>query len=165
MRGKRFILLVSQFHPALSRSLVRGATEALRRAGASSRAIRVIDVPGAFELSVVAAHAARSRPRPHAIIALGVLIRGQTPQYEVLAHAVAEGLTHVSVTTGVPVTFGVIVAETMAQARARANPVRWRRYRKRGQLAHGAGSSGNRGEEAALAALGVLRMFEKEGMR
>ena len=145
--GKRFVLLVSQFHPALSRSLLRGATEALRRAGASAGAIRVIGVPGAFELPVMAAHAARSRPRPHAIIALGVLIRGQTSQYEVLAHAVAEGLTHVSVTTGVPVTFGVVIAETMAQARARAN------------------GSGNRGEEAALAALGVLRIFEKEGMR
>jgi len=75
---------------------------------------------GAFELPVMAAHVARSRPRPDAIIALGALIRGETPQYEVIARAVAQGLTSVSVTTGIPISFGVIVATTLAQAQARA---------------------------------------------
>ena len=93
---------------------------------------------------MVAAHAARARPRPHAIIVLGALIRGQTPQFEVIAHAVAHGLSALSVETGIPVTFGVIVAGTPAQARARAG-----------------GSHGNRGAEAALAALSVLELFER----
>jgi 6,7-dimethyl-8-ribityllumazine synthase len=96
-----------------------------------------------FELPVVAARIARSRPRPHAIIALGALIRGQTPQYEVIAHAVAQGLVQVAVSTSIPVTFGVIVATTLAQAKARAG-----------------GPMGNRGEEAAMAALAVLRLFD-----
>ena len=142
-RGKQFVLIASQFHASISRSLIRGATSVLRRAGASSHDIRLLWVPGAFELPVVAARAARSRPRPDAIIALGALIRGETPQYEVLAHAVAHGLSHVAVTTRIPVTFGVIVAATLAQAAARAG-----------------GSMGNRGEEAARAALDVLRLCE-----
>ena len=143
VKGKRFVLIASQFHASLVRSLVRGAAGTLRRHGAASGAIRVVWAPGAFELPVVAARAARMRPRPHAIIALGVLIRGQTSQYEVIAHAVAQGLSQVSVSTRIPVTFGVIVASTRAQAAARAG-----------------GSLENRGEEAALAALAVLRLFE-----
>ena len=143
-KGKRFVIIASQFHPAFVRALVRGATKALRRHGASTRNIRLLWVPGAFEVPLVAARVAGSCPRPDAVIALGVLIRGQTPQYEVIAHAVAQGLTQVAVTYRLPVTFGVIVAETPAQAKARAG-----------------GPRGNRGAEAALAALGVLQLLER----
>ena len=142
-RGKRFVLIASQFNESIARALIRGAEAALRRAGVSARHIRLLWVPGAFELPVVAARMARARPPPHAIIALGALIRGQTPQYEVLAHAVAQGLSHVAVETRIPVTFGVVVATTVAQARARAG-----------------GSMGNRGKDAALAALAVLHLFD-----
>lgn len=143
-KGKRFVLIASQFNRPLTLALVRGASAILRRGGASSSNIRVLWVPGAFELPVVAARLTRTRPRPDAMIALGVLIRGETPQYEVLAHAVAQGLSQVAVTARLPVTFGVIAAETVAQAKARAG-----------------GSLGNRGEEAALAALAVLRLFKQ----
>ena len=143
-KGRRFALIASRFNDALSRALVRGAAGALCRAGASSADIRLLWVPGAFELPVAAARVAKSRPRPHAVIAVGTLIRGQTPQYEVIAHAVAQGLSQVAVTAALPVTFGVIVASTLAQAKARAG-----------------GAMGNRGEEAALAALAVLRLFER----
>ena len=95
-------------------------------------------MPGAFELPVVAARVVAGRPRPDAVIAVGAILRGETPQYEVLAHAVAQGLSQVAVTSTIPVTFGVVVAQTMAQAKARTN----------------------RGSEAALAALAVLRLFE-----
>jgi len=140
-RGKRVVLIASQFHPSIGRALVRGATTVLSRAGVSRVRVRLLWVPGAFELPVIAARVARSRPQPHAVIALGALVRGDTPQYEVLAHAVANGLTRVAVETGVPVTFGVIVATTLAQAKARAG-----------------GSMGNRGAEAAEAALEVMRL-------
>ena len=86
---------------------------------------------------------AKARRRPDAIIALGALIRGQTLQYDVIAHAVAQGLLQVAVTHRIPVTFGVIVATSVAQARARAG-----------------GRLGNRGAEAALAAVDVLQLFE-----
>lgn len=142
-RNRRFVLIASRFHEPIARSLVRGATDTLTRHGAARRQIALCWVPGAFELPVVAARLARRRPRPDAIIALGALVRGQTSQYTVLAQAAAQGLTQVSVTSGVPVTFGLIVAESLAQARARAG-----------------GSQGNRGEEAALAALAVLKLFD-----
>ena len=143
---KRFVIIASQFNEPLSRALIQGAAEALRRSGVPSRNVRRFWVPGAFELPVVAARVARKTPRPNAIIALGALIRGQTPQYEVLAHAVAQGLSQVSVSTGIPVTCGVIVASNATQASARAG-----------------GSMGNRGSEAALAALAVLQLFEELG--
>ncbi|MBI3020383.1 MAG: 6,7-dimethyl-8-ribityllumazine synthase [Candidatus Omnitrophica bacterium] len=143
-RGERFVIIASQFNRSITRALVVGATDVLRRSGASSRNIRLLWVPGAFELPVVASRLAAGRPRPHAIIALGALIRGETLQYEVIAHAVAQGLTEVSVRTGVPVTCGLVVATTFAQAKARAG-----------------GASGNRGTEAAMAALDVLQLFDQ----
>ena len=144
VRGKRFVLIASQFNQPITRSLVRGALETLRGAGASDRQIKILWVPGAFELPVVAARIAAARPRPDAIIALGAILRGETSQYKVLAHAVAQGLSQVAVTAVVPVSFGVIVAETAAQARARAG-----------------GRMGNRGAEAAHAALAVLSLFRR----
>ena len=143
-RGKRFVILASRFHEPLSRALIDGAVTILRRHGVAAGHVRVLWVPGAFELPVVAARLLRSRPRPHAVLALGALIKGDTPQYEVLANAVAAGLADVSVRTGIPVTFGIVVAETLAQARERAG-----------------GSKGNRGEEAALAALAVLHLLSR----
>ncbi len=140
---KRFALIASRFNEPISQALVRGATDVLRRHGVDARNISLYWVPGAFELPVIAAQLASARPHPHAIIALGALIQGQTPQYEILAQAMAYGLTQVAVTTRVPVTCGVIVATTMAQATARAG-----------------GSSGNRGAEAALAALELAHLIE-----
>ena len=139
---RRFVILASEFNPSITRALVSGATDVLRRHGVPARCVRLIWVPGAFELPVVAARIAASRPRPSAIIAVGTILRGETPQYEVLAHAVAQGLAQVAVSSRIPVTFGIVVATTMAQAKARAG-----------------GSMGNRGKDAALAALAVLRLF------
>lgn len=141
--GRRFILIASQFNRPVALALVRGATAVLRRSGTSAASIRLLWVPGAFELPVMAARAARMRPRPDAIIALGAVIRGGTTQYHVIAQAAANGLAQVAVDTGVPVTLGVIVAESAAQARARSG-----------------GREGNRGAEAALAALALLRTFK-----
>lgn len=144
LRGRfpeaRIAIVASQFNRPISLALVRGAVQVLRQAGIPERRIRILWAPGAFELPSVAAIAARSRPKPHAIVAVGALIRGATPQYEVIAHAAAHGLTHVGLDARIPVTFGVIVANTAAQAKARAG-----------------GTAGNRGAEAAAAALGVLK--------
>ena len=139
----RVVILASQFHPALSRALIRGAQTALRRAGVPERGIRLVRVPGSFELPMAAAAIAQRAPRPHAIIALGALIRGETPQYALLAQAVIHGLMHVALHARLPVTCGVIVAQDLAQAQARAG-----------------GSMGNRGAEAADAALDLLPLFQ-----
>lgn len=138
----RVVIIAAQFHSAIARGLVRGATETLRRGGMPQAGIRVLWVPGAFELPVVASRVARTTSPPQAIIALGALIQGETPQYEVIAHAVAHGLTAVAVETGIPVTFGIIVASTLAQAKARAD-----------------GSLSNRGAEAAAAALALMQLL------
>ena len=124
----------------MTRALARAAKQTLIQAGASLADIDMVWVAGAFELPVAAARVVKAYPRPDAVIALGVLIRGETAQYEVIANAVAQGLTQVSVTSGIPVAFGVVVAETPAQAKARSG-----------------GRLGNRGAEAAEAALSVLR--------
>lgn len=139
----RVTVIASRFNPSITRALAEGATRVLRRAGIAPRAIRLLWVPGAFELPVAAARVARSRPRPHAIVVVGALIRGRTPQYEVIAQAVAQGLSQVAVGSGIPVTFGVIVASTVAQASARAG-----------------GSEGNRGAEAARAAVALLDVLD-----
>lgn len=105
----------------------------------TDHAIRIVWAPGAFELPVMAARLLRQRPTPQAIIAVGAILRGQTTHYQVLAHAAALGLMQVAVQHSIPVTFGIIVAETATQARARSDS-----------------SSRNRGAEAARAALAVL---------
>ena len=141
---RRVIVIASEFNRPITHELLRGASGALRSAGIPTRNIEVFWVPGAFELPAVAARAARRSPRPDAIIALGALIRGQTAQYEVIANAVASGLSQLAVSEVLPVTFGLIVAETLAQAKARAG-----------------GALGNRGAEAAHAAVAVLRLFDR----
>ena len=132
----------------MTQRLVDGALAALREAGASPRQIRTVWVPGAFELPAAAAHFASQRARPHAIIAVGAIIKGETMQYQALAAAVTQGLSQAAVTTGVPVTCGVVIAETAEQASARAG-----------------GSVGNRGTEAAEAAIELLAVFSDRRTR
>lgn len=138
LRGKRFILLASRFNESITRALVAGSRTTLERYGVLRANIRTLWVPGAFELPVAAASVAAAQ-QPDAIIALGCVIKGETPQYRAIGHAVSVGLAQVSVSRRIPVTFGVIVADSFAQARARAG-----------------GRVGNRGSEAALAALAMV---------
>ncbi len=130
----RAVIVAARFNEPITRALVRGARRRLRQAGFSDAAIGEVWVPGAFELPLAASLAAVRKPE--AIVAVGCLIKGRTPQYEAIGQAVANGLMQVSVLHQVPVGFGVIIAESVAQATARAG-----------------GAMGNRGEEAAAAAL------------
>jgi 6,7-dimethyl-8-ribityllumazine synthase len=133
--GRRFALVASRFSRVITDQLVGGAKECLTQHGCDPEAIETFWVPGCFELPLVARAAAASG-RFEAVIALGCIIRGQTPHFEYIARNVAQGLAKVSWETGVPATFGVITADTMEQAIERA----------------GIKSSG-RGWEAALSAL------------
>ncbi len=132
--GKRFGIVVARFHEAISTRLLEGAKEALGRHGVREKDIRVVWVPGSFELPQAALALARGR-RYHALVCLGVVIRGETPHWEYVARTAADGISHVGLSTGTPTAFGVITAENEAQAWARS------------------GGKVNRGEEAALAAL------------
>jgi 6,7-dimethyl-8-ribityllumazine synthase len=136
-RNAKFILLASRFNESITQALVAGARTTLERHGVPRTSIHTLWVPGAFELPGAAARVAASL-RPDAIVALGCLIKGETPQYAAIGHAVAHGLTQVSVSARIPVTLGVIIAASSAQARERSG-----------------GRMGNRGSEAALAALAM----------
>ena len=146
-RGKRFVLIASRFNERVTRALVEAALRTLARHGVSRRNVQTVWVPGAFELPVTAAVVA-ARLRPHAIVALGCVVKGQTPQYAALGHAVTDGLAQASVQVRVPVTLGVIIADSGAQARARAG-----------------GSMGNRGSEATLAALAMVELLGRLSRR
>ena len=139
--GKRFGVVVARFHEAISTRLLEGAIEALSRHGVRGKDIRVVWVPGSFELPQVALALARSR-RYHALICLGVVIRGETPHWKHVARIAAQGISHVGLHTGIPTAFGVITAENEEQAWARS------------------GGKVNRGEEAAMAALEMARLAQ-----
>jgi 6,7-dimethyl-8-ribityllumazine synthase len=144
-RGRRVVIVASRFHEAITRALVEGARAALRRHGVRPGDVRVVWVPGAFELPQAAARLAAGGS-VDALVCVGCVIRGETPHFDYVAGEAARGISAVGRSTGVPTTFGLITANTMAQAKARAG-----------------GAVGNRGEEAALAALELAALFADLG--
>jgi 6,7-dimethyl-8-ribityllumazine synthase len=132
---QRFAVVASRFNEAISKRLVDGALHAFTTAGVSAERVDVHWVPGSFELPQAALHLAMAG-RHAAIVCVGVVIRGQTPHFEHVAREAASGIREVALRTGVPTAFGVVTALTEEQAWQRAG-----------------GEVGNRGEEAATAAL------------
>jgi 6,7-dimethyl-8-ribityllumazine synthase len=116
--GLRFAVVVSRFNSVITERLVVTACEALDRAGAEH--VRVFYVPGAFELPLAAKLLAHTHAY-HAIVALGAVIRGDTPHFDFVATEAARGLQQVMLETGLPVAFGVLTTDNMEQAEARAN--------------------------------------------
>ena len=142
-RGRRFGIVVSRFNAHVTSRLLDGALAVLRARGAADEALTVVYVPGAFELALAAQALAR-KGNVHAVICLGAVIRGETPHFEYVSAQAAAGIAAVARECGLPVTFGVITADTMEQALARA----------------GAGAA-NKGHEAALAALEMVDALEQ----
>jgi 6,7-dimethyl-8-ribityllumazine synthase len=134
-KGRRFGIVASRFHGVLVDRLLGDAVEVLRAHGVAESDVSVARVPGAWEIPVALDAMARSG-RYAALIALGVLVRGGTLHFEVIAHECSRGIAEVALRRELPVTFGVLTCETMEQAEARAG-----------------GAEGNKGGEAALAAL------------
>jgi 6,7-dimethyl-8-ribityllumazine synthase len=128
-------IVVSRFNGDITSRLLDGALEALADAGVARERIDVMPVPGAFELPIGAMALARTR-RYACILALGCVIRGDTPHFEYIAGEAASGLQLASLETGVPVAFGVLTCDTRKQAEERAG-----------------GEQGNKGAEAARTAL------------
>lgn len=145
--GGRYALLVSRFNDFITSRLVDGAVDTLRRHGADvDNNVTVVWAPGSYELPLVAQHLARSG-KYDAIVALACVIRGGTPHFDYVANEVTKGLAAVGLSTGVPVTFGVLTTDSIEQAVERAGT-----------------KMGNKGAEAALAALemvGLLRNLSK----
>jgi 6,7-dimethyl-8-ribityllumazine synthase len=109
-------VVAAQWHPVVTDSLVAGAQRALAESGVTD--FKVVRVPGSFELPVAALHAAKNGY--DAVVALGVVIRGDTPHFEYVCQAATEGLMQVSVITGVPVGFGLLTCDNDPQALDRA---------------------------------------------
>lgn len=143
--GCRFAIIVSRFNEEITSGLLSGARSALLEAAVNSEDVTVIHVPGAFEIPVTALHAAQTR-RFDAVICLGCLIKGDTMHFEYIADAASQGIMNVSVSTGVPVAFGVLTTMTDEQAIARSTP-----------------GEGNKGREAALAAIEMATLFKRLG--
>jgi 6,7-dimethyl-8-ribityllumazine synthase len=132
--GRRFCLIVSRFHGSVTERLEAGAREELRRLGADDESIDVVIVPGAWELPWAARRAAATG-RYDALVALGCVIRGETPHFEHVCRAAADGLARIVAEGEVPVGFGLLTCDTPEQAEARSG-----------------GAVGNKGAEAARAA-------------
>ena len=116
--GLRFTVLCARWNPTLTDALLRAALETLERCGARASDVKVVRVPGAFELPAAARQALRA-VRPDALIVLGAIVRGETTHHEVLGHAVAGALAALSAETGRPIGFGLLTCDTMDQARKR----------------------------------------------
>jgi 6,7-dimethyl-8-ribityllumazine synthase len=111
-------VVVSKFNGDVTTRLLRAALDELERAGVAREAITIVPVPGAFELPLAAMALAKTR-KYSCIIALGCVIRGETPHFEYVAGEAASGLQLAGIETGVPVSFGVLTTETLEQAEAR----------------------------------------------
>jgi len=133
--GLRFALVVSKYNDFVTDRLQVGALAALASAGVASEDITIVRVPGAFEIPLAAQHAAETG-RYDAIVCLGCLIRGETSHFEYISSAVSHGLTTAAAATGVPMSFGVLTTHSVEEALARA-----------------ADGTGNKGHEAAVAAI------------
>jgi 6,7-dimethyl-8-ribityllumazine synthase len=142
-RDLRFALIASRFNDSIVENLVRGAIDTLLRHGASEKQIELIRVPGAFDLPLVARRAAASR-RFDAVVALGAVIRGATPHFDLVAGQCAAGLARASEETGIPVAFGVLTTDTIEQAVERSG-----------------NKAGNKGVDAALAALELANLLRR----
>lgn len=141
VQSQRFALVVSRFNEFIGSRLLAGAMDTLKRHGARDDQLTEVWVPGAWELPL-AARALAESGKYAAVIALGCVIRGQTPHFEYVASEAAKGLAQVALQTGVPVAFGVLTTDNLEQAIERAGS-----------------KSGNKGADAALSALemtGVL---------
>lgn len=143
VRDLRFGVVITRFNDFVVEPLLRGALDALKRHGAADKQIEVVRVPGAFDLPVAARKLALSH-RYEALIALGAVIRGQTPHFDYVAGECASGLARIALESGVPIAFGVLTTDTMEQAVDRAG-----------------GKAGNKGADAALAALEMANLLRR----
>ena len=138
----RFAIVASRWNELISARLVEGALDNLKRLGAQEGNVSVYRVPGAFEIPLLALRLAQSR-KFDAVICLGTIIRGQTPHFDYIASEVTRGISHAGLTSGLPVVFGIVTADTVDQAIDRAGV-----------------KLGNKGFEAAMTAVELVNLYK-----
>ncbi|MFY9719124.1 MAG: 6,7-dimethyl-8-ribityllumazine synthase [Candidatus Cybelea sp.] len=139
-KGRRFAIVAARFYKDIADRLVDGARRGLRDCNVGDDGVSVFDVPGCFELPL-ACRTLIDSDRFDALVALGVIIRGETPHFGFVAGECARGIMDVTLATGVPIGFGVLTTENLAQAQERADP-----------------KGGDKGYAAALAAASLLTL-------
>jgi 6,7-dimethyl-8-ribityllumazine synthase len=147
VRGGRYALVAAQFNEIVVGKLVEGALACFRAHGVAEDDLFLAWVPGAFEIPLLAKRVA-STGAYDAVVCLGAVVRGETPHFDYVAGECARGVQQVGLETGIPMAFGVLTTETMAQALDRAG-----------------GKHGNKGWDAAMAAMqtaSVLTQLPKE---
>ena len=141
--GLRFAIVVSRFNNVITERLLSGSLEALEKSDVTKVDIEIVEVPGAFELSLACKKLA-SKGEYDALIAIGCVIRGETSHYDYVCSETARGLQLAQMDTGVPIIFCVLTCETQEQAIARAG-----------------GDHGNKGFDSGLAAIEMARLSQK----
>ena len=141
-KGLKFGIIVSRFNSFISERLLEGALDAIVRHGGSDADIHVARVPGAFEIPLAAKKMAEAG-KYDAVICLGAVIRGSTPHFDYVASEVSKGIATVSLTSGVPIAFGVLTVDTIEQAVERAGT-----------------KAGNKGFEAAVTAIESVNLMK-----
>jgi len=144
-KGLKFGLVVSRFNEFITKKLLEGAQDALLRHGVNEEDTEVAWVPGAFEIPLIAKRLADTK-RYDAIICLGAVIRGETPHLEYVAAEVTKGIAKVGLESGLPITYGIITADTLEQAIERAGT-----------------KMGNRGFQAAVDAIEIANLLKSIG--
>ena len=142
--GLEFAVIVSRFNEFITERLLDGAVDALLRHGARDEAITVYRVPGSFEVPLMARKLVDSGRAGDAVICLGTLIRGATPHFDYIAAAAANGIAGAALSSGVPVSFGVLTTDTLEQAIERAGS-----------------KAGNKGWEAAVSAMEMANLYRR----
>lgn len=141
--GKKFGIVVSRFNDFITARLLEGALDGLRRHGVAESDVEIAWVPGAFEIPLLAKKMAESG-KYDAVICLGAVIRGSTSHYDYVCNEAAKGIAQVSMEVGIPVMFGVVTTDTIAQAIERAGT-----------------KAGNKGYDAALGAIEMVNICAK----
>jgi 6,7-dimethyl-8-ribityllumazine synthase len=141
-KNYKFCIVASRFNSSLVDRLIEGAVDCLVRHGVDENEIEIYKVPGAWEIPVMVKHLSL-RKDIDAIIALGVIIRGDTPHFDYIANEVSKSLANISLQSLKPITFGIITADTLEQAIERAGT-----------------KMGNKGWEAALSAIEMADLLK-----
>lgn len=141
--GLRFAIIVARFNSFITDGLLSGAMEALTRAGGAAENIETVKVPGSWELPFIAREVANQK-RHDAIIALGAVVRGDTPHFDYVAGEASKGLAEVAAECGIPIAFGVLTCNTIEQAMDRSGP-----------------KSGNKGFDAAMTAIEMANLVQR----
>jgi 6,7-dimethyl-8-ribityllumazine synthase len=144
-KGLKFGMVLSRFNNFIAERLLEGALDALKRSGAEEEDCAVARVPGAFEIPLAAKKMVKTG-RYDAIICLGCVIRGATPHFEYIATEVTKGIAHLSLENEIPISFGVLITDTIEQAIERAGT-----------------KVGNKGFDAAMSAIEMANLMKEIG--